>query len=285
MKFDDDRVDASQLQDQRGGRGGMSRGTAVGAGVGGVGILGLLLALLFGGALPQDTATPAAPAASSSSDVAVRCNQPGAIEQYDDCYIVKIFNETNEIWASQVSNYQRPTLVLFERGVRTACGPASSDTGPFYCPGDNKVYIDLGFMKQLQRQLGAEGRNAQAYIVAHEVGHHIQNITGTERRARQLQQQNRGRANEISVRLELQADCYGGVWARQANDRGNVQITQQELNEALNAAAAVGDDRIAQGAGQRVSPESFTHGTAAQRQAWFTKGFESGDPRVCDTFS
>lgn len=139
-------------------------------------------------------------------------------------------------------------------------------------------------MKQLQRQLGAEGRNAQAYIVAHEVRHHIQNITGTERRARQLQQQNRGRANEISVRLELQADCYGGVWARQANDRGNVQITQQELNEALNAAAAVGDDRIAQGAGQRVSPE-FTHGTAAQRQAWFTKGFESGDPRVCDTFS
>lgn len=283
MKFDDQNVDASQLQDQRGGRGGMSRGTAVGAGVGGVGILGLLIALIFGGALPQNTASAPAPAADTTSDVATRCNQPGAIEQYDDCYIVKIFNETNEIWAGQVSNYQRPTLVLFERGVRTACGPASSDTGPFYCPGDGKVYIDLGFMKQLQRQLGAEGRNAQAYIVAHEVGHHIQNITGTERRARQLQQQNRGRANEISVRLELQADCYAGVWAATAARQGILE--PGDIEEGLGAAAAVGDDRLQKMATGRVSPESWTHGSSEQRMQWFRRGFDAGDASACDTFN
>ena len=285
MKFDDSNVDASQLQDQRGGRGGMSRGATMGAGIGGVGLIGLLLALIFGGALPTQTAEEPTTQAGQASDVAVRCNQPGAIDQYEDCYILKIFNETNEVWAEQVQGYKRPTIVFFEKGVRTACGPASSDTGPFYCPGDAKVYVDLGFMKQLLNRLGAKGRNAEAYVIAHEVGHHIQNITGQEREVRRLQQQNPGRRNEYSVRLELQADCYAGVWARQANDSGKVQITKDELYEALNAAAAVGDDRIMAGAGQRVNPESFTHGSAQQRQDWFTKGFQSGDPRQCNTFA
>lgn len=287
MKFDDQNVDASQLQDVRGQRGGgsggfggMSRGTAIGGG--GLGIVGLLIAMFLGVNLTNDQSAPPPPQqAATGSDVAIRCNQPGAIDKYDDCFITKIFNENNEIWASQVQGYQRPTLVFFERAVRTACGPASSDTGPFYCPGDNKVYIDLGFMDQLLNRLGAKGRNAQAYVVAHEVGHHIQNITGQERKMRQLQQQDPRNKNKYSVMLELQADCYAGVWARQANDSGKVQITKEELYQALEAAAAVGDDRI----NPRASPESFTHGTSQQRQQWFSKGFESGDPRQCNTFA
>ena len=279
MKFDDNRVDASQLQDRRG----MSSGAKVGAGVGGMGILGLLIAVFFGGQLP--TQQPAAQP-QPTTDVAVRCNQPGAIDQFDDCYVLKVFNEVNEVWTTQIKNYQQPKLVFFEKAVQTRCGPASSESGPFYCPGDSNVYIDLGFLRQLQAQLRAPGRNAQAYVVAHEVGHHIQNITGTERKVRELQQRNPGRANDLSIRMELQADCYAGVWARQANDRGNVQITQQEFDEALEAAAAVGDDRIQAGASGRgrVSPETWTHGSSQQRQTWFGKGFQAGDPDVCNTF-
>ncbi len=291
MKFDDQNVDASQLQDVRGqrggggrGRGGMGSGATVG---GGLGILGLIIAVIFGvNVMGDDSAQQSAPQQQAAgTDVAVRCNQPGAIDQYDDCFITKIFNETNEIWAGEVQGYKRPTLVFFEQGVRTACGPATSQTGPFYCPGDSKVYVDLGFMRQLLRDLGAEGRNAQAYVIAHEVGHHIQNITGQERKVRQLQQQDPRNKNKYSVLLELQADCYAGVWARQANDSGKVEITQEELLQALNAAAAVGDDRIMKNAGMRVNPESFTHGSAAQRQEWFTKGYQTGDPRQCNTFA
>ncbi len=288
MKFDDGKVDASQVQDLRGGRGGggggMGRGATVG---GGLGIVGLIIAVIFGvnvvGSESQTQYVPVPNQAGmgTGSDIATRCNQAGAIDQYEDCFITKIFNETNEIWGSQVQGYRRPTIVFFERGVRTACGPASSQTGPFYCPGDNKVYVDLGFMQQLLRRLGANGRNAEAYVIAHEVGHHVQNITGQERRVRQLQGQDPRNRNRYSVLLELQADCYAGVWARQANDRGNVQITQQELNQALEAAAAVGDDRI----DPRSSPESFTHGSAQQRQEWFSRGFQSGDARQCNTFA
>jgi uncharacterized protein len=277
VEFDDQRVDASQLQDRRG----MSSGAKMGAGVGGLGILGLIIALLLGGGLPGSD-TSSQPAAST--DVAVRCNQPGAIAQYDDCYALKIFNEVNEVWPQQVRGYRPPTLVFFERGVQTRCGPAASQSGPFYCPGDSNVYIDLGFPRQLQQQLGAPGRNAQAYVIAHEVGHHIQNITGTERKVRQLQQQNPRRANELSVRLELQADCYAGVWARLANDNGNVRITQQEFDQAMNAAAAVGDDRIQTGAGARVNPESWTHGSAQQRQTCSARA-SSQAIRACATRS
>lgn len=284
MKFDDSNVDASQLQDRRG----MSRGARAGVGAGGLGIIGLLLALLFGGGggqLPGGGETQQTAEGASGSDVATRCNQPGAIEQYDDCYVLKIFNETNEVWSDLVGRgYRNPTLVYFEQGVNTACGPASSQTGPFYCPGDAGVYIDLGFMKQLQRQLGAEGRYAQAYIISHEVGHHLQNLQGIERQVRQQQRRNPRQANQLSVRMELQADCYAGVWARVANDQGNVQITQAEFNEALAGAAAVGDDRIQIATQGRTNPESWTHGSAKQRQEWFGRGFQTGDPNSCDTF-
>ncbi len=298
MKFDDSNVDASQVQDLRGGRGGggPGRGGGMGRGatVGGLGIIGLIMAVFFGvnvaGNEPEPQFIPTQTQTQSQtrtgttmgtgSDLATRCNQPGAIDQYEDCFITKVFNETNEIWASQVQGYRRPTLVFFERGVRTACGPASSDTGPFYCPGDDKVYIDLPFMKQLLNRLGANGRNAEAYVIAHEVGHHIQNITGQERRVRQLQGQDPRNRNALSVRMELQADCYAGVWARQANEQGKVQITPSELDQAREAAAAVGDDRI----NPRLGQEHFTHGSAQQRQEWFNRGFDSGDPRQCNTF-
>jgi hypothetical protein len=290
MKFDDNRVDTSQLQDRRG----MGTGGRMGAGAGGMGIVALILFLLFGGNLGDSGFDPTSlglePASGDrggvpTEDLAAKCAAEGALDAEDDCFVLKIFNETNEVWGGNVDGYTRPTLVFYNNAVRTACGSASSQAGPFYCPGDTNVYIDLSFLNQLQRQLGAEGRNAQAYVVAHEVGHHIQNLIGTERQVRALQQRDPSSANAYSVKMELQADCYAGVWARQANDRGNVVTTKQEFDEAIRAAGAVGDDHIMESAGMRVDPEKFTHGSAQQRQFWFGRGYESGDPNRCDTFN
>lgn len=290
VKFDDSNIDTSQLQDRRG----MGRGGVMGAGAGGLGIIGIILFLLLGGNLGDAGFDPAGmglepgsadKGAVATEDLAVKCAEEGALDKYDDCFVLKIFNETNEVWGSQVDGYTRPTLVFYEQGVRTGCGAASSQAGPFYCPPDQMVYIDLGFLNQLQQQLGAQGRNAQAYVVAHEVGHHIQKLVGTEEQVRQAQQRNPGRANALSVRMELQADCYAGVWARNANDNGNVVISQEEFDEAMNAAAAVGDDHIMADAGMRVDPERFTHGSAKQRQYWFQQGYSTGDPNKCDTFN
>lgn len=287
MQFDDDKIDTSELEDRRG----MSRGTAVG---GGMGIIGVILALFFGinvaGDGGQQQASPQQQTgAQAASDLAQRCARPGALQQYDDCFVLKSFNETNEIWTSLFADsgqrYPKPKMVFFSGQVSTGCGAANSQMGPFYCPPDQKVYIDLDFLNQLQRSYGANGRYAQSYIVAHEVGHHIQTVTGTERKVRQLQQRNPRQQNALSVRMELQADCYAGVWGRLANDRGNVRITRQEFDQAMNAAAAVGDDRIMEKAGQRARPEAFTHGSAAQRQEWFNRGFNTGDYSSCDTFS
>jgi predicted metalloprotease len=182
-------------------------------------------------------------------------------------------------------DYRQPTLVFFEQGTQTGCGTASSQVGPFYCPPDEGVFFDLGFLEQLQRDFGAEGRYAQTYIAAHEVGHHIQTLLGTERQVRQAQQQNPSEQNALSVAMELQADCYAGVWSRLADDAGNFAITENELDQALNAAAAVGDDRIQQRTQGRVDPESWTHGSSEQRREWFLTGYNSGDMDQCDTFN
>lgn len=282
MRFDDRNVDVSGLEDHRG-----MRGSTIGFGAGGLGLLGLLLALLFGGGLPFDAGT-APQSDSRTEDLSVKCAQPGALQQYDDCFVLKIFNETDEVWAGEFqqrgSTYREPTLVFFSGSTQTGCGPATSQTGPFYCPPDERVYFDLDFLRQLQAQFGAEGRYAQAYITAHEVGHHIQIITGIEQKVRRQQQANPRQVNQLSVRMELQADCIAGVWGRLANDRGNVVITQQEYAQALRAAAAVGDDRIMATTTGRVDPEAFTHGTSAQRQEWFERGFRTGDINTCDTF-
>jgi predicted metalloprotease len=175
--------------------------------------------------------------------------------------------------------------VFFSGGVQTdGCGGASSQSGPFYCPADQLVYFDLGFLEQLQAEFGATGDLAAQYIVAHEYGHHVQNITGISDRTNAAQQQNPGVANEFSVALELQADCFAGAWAASVAERGLFD-REGEIEEALGAAEAVGDDRILESAGREVNPESFTHGSAEQRRTWFAKGFETGDPEQCTTFN
>ena len=178
--------------------------------------------------------------------------------------------------------YRPAKLVLFRGAVSSACGDAQSAMGPFYCPGDEKVYIDLGFYQELRDRFGAPGDFAQAYVLAHELGHHIQKLLGTEAKVRSLQRGSPDEQNALSVRLELQADCYAGIWAHEADREG--MLEGGDIEEGIGAAAAVGDDRLQREAGQAVDPEGFTHGTSAQRTEWFRRGFEHGDIRSCDTF-
>ena len=204
-------------------------------------------------------------------------------------FVSVVLADTEDVWnklfADAGSNYKEPTLVLFSGAVHSACGSASSATGPFYCPGDEKVYIDLSFYDELQTKFGAPGDFAMAYVVAHEVGHHIQNILGTSNKLDRA----RGRVsqeeyNQLSVRLELQADFYAGVWAHHAQRMKNI-LEEGDIKEALNAANAIGDDRLQQQSQGRVVPDAFTHGTSAQRMRWFKKGYETGDINQGDTFS
>jgi predicted metalloprotease len=200
-----------------------------------------------------------------------------------------ILADTEETWsrlfADRGADYPEPTLVLFTDRVASACGTQSSAVGPFYCPADQQVYIDLGFFGELSERFGAPGDFAQAYVVAHEVGHHVQNVLGTSSRVhaerRRVSEQE---ANALSVRQELQADCYSGVWAHHA-DRARNLLEQGDLEEGLRAAHAIGDDTLQRNAGRHVVPESFTHGSAEQRMRWFRIGFDSGDMDRCDTFS
>lgn len=288
VPFDDNQVDVGGVDDRR-GRGGSLGGMPVALGGGGVGIVGIILFLVVnvlgggsGAGLVPDSAAMQG-SAETTEQLRTRCNSDGAIDQYDDCYVIKSYNEINEVWADNLQGYEKPRLVFFEQATQTGCGQASSQVGPFYCPADLSVYIDLGFLAQLQQQFGAEGRYAQTYIVAHEVGHHLQNLSGTERKVRQLQQSQPSRENELSIGLELQADCYAGAWSTLANKAGNFSITQAELDEALGAAAAVGDDRIQQQTQGRVNPETWTHGSSQQRHDWFLRGYESGDLNQCDS--
>jgi predicted metalloprotease len=178
--------------------------------------------------------------------------------------------------------YDDARLVMFTRAVNTGCGQASSDTGPFYCQLDSTVYVDLGFFQELSRRFQAPGDFAQAYVIAHEVGHHVQNQVGIASRVRELSEENPDDTNELSVRQELQADCFAGVWAHSTYERGLLE--EGDLEEGLTAASAVGDDRIQKEATGRVNEETWTHGSSAQRQKWFGRGFDSGDPDQCDTF-
>jgi len=253
---------------------------------GGGGIIGLIVIVLFnvlnsqlGGTQPAttDTFSTAAP----SSNLAQRCNTSGAIDQYNDCYVVKSYNEINEVWDAQLgpSRYRHPQLVFFEQAAQTGCGNASSSVGPFYCPADESIYIDLGFLAELQKRFGANGRYAQTYIVAHEAGHHIQHLSGADRLAANARDS--ASQQRISIGTELQADCYAGVWSTQANRAGNYSIGEAELNEALTAAAAVGDDRIQAKTQGRVDPESWTHGSAQQRHDAFLTGYRAGQLEAC----
>ena len=196
-----------------------------------------------------------------------------------------ILASTEDVWNQKIDNYREPTLVLFKNSVRSACGSASSATGPFYCPGDEKLYIDLAFFKDMERQLNAPGDFAQAYVIAHEVGHHIQKLMGITDEMNKLRQKlTKTEYNKYSVRLELQADFIAGVWAHHSQ-KGLKWMEAGDLEEALNAANAIGDDRLQKKSTGQVVPDSFTHGTSEQRVRWFKKGFETGDLSQGDTFS
>jgi predicted metalloprotease len=196
-----------------------------------------------------------------------------------------IVSDANDSWEQQFAHdgqqFPRAPVVLFRDATQSGCGVGQSAMGPFYCPADQKVYIDLAFYDELQNRFGAPGDFAQAYVIAHEVGHHVQNVLGLSDQVREAQQRNPSEANELSVRLELQADCFAGIWARTAQQEDRLDVG--DIDEALGAAAAVGDDRIQSQAGA-VNPETWTHGSAEQRATWFRRGFESGNVESCDTF-
>lgn len=263
------------LEDRR-SAGGMGRGLGIGGTV-----VVLALSLIFGRDLFSDLGVEPAVGAAGAPMTAA----DSAAEETGVQFISFVLDDVQTTWAKVLPQYgggrYRPArLVLFRNSTDSGCGPAQSAMGPFYCPLDERVYLDLGFFEELKQRFGASGDFAQAYVVAHELGHHVQHVLGTDARLRQAQESNPSEANQLSVRLELQADCYAGVWAHSTQGR---LLEQGDIDEALGAASAVGDDRIQQRTRGRINVDSFTHGSAAQRSQWFKRGFESGDPRSCDT--
>ena len=293
------RVDTSQIDDQRsagGGGGGGIGGLPIGGG-GLAGIVVTVLVALVGGYFGINNlgGGGGAPQTGDNTSLQQQCSQAEAIKQLD-CRNALFVNSIQDYWADAYPQsfgdaYKPAKTVFFSNQVRTACGAADSGVGPFYCPADDRVYIDLTFYRQLADQLGAPGEFAQPYVLAHEYGHHIQDIAGTEAAMRREQERNPDEANRLSVKLELQADCYAGVWAKNATgtDVGGQQIfksiSQQDIQEGLDTASKIGDDTLQQRSGGSINPAEFTHGTSAQRQEWFSKGHESGDPKTCDTFA
>jgi predicted metalloprotease len=282
-------LDPSQVEDYRGRRGTVPGGTpmALGGAGGLIGVIVLVAFLLLGGgggglgdlgALSGQTVGPG----TASSELQTECRTGADANEREDCRIVAVINSVQAYWAKALRNYEPAKTRFFTGTIQTGCGAASAAVGPFYCPGDGYVYIDLGFFDQLQSQLGARGGPlAEAYVLAHEYGHHVQDLTGTLRTANRDTGPQGGQ-----VRLELQADCYAGLWVGRALDTGFIEdITREDVADALDAAAAVGDDRIQERAQGRVTPESFTHGSAEQRQSWFVRGIQGSGPRSCDTFS
>ncbi|WP_326663714.1 KPN_02809 family neutral zinc metallopeptidase [Streptomyces sp. NBC_00385] len=295
MRFDDDAdLDTSEVRDTRGSRIPGGRAT-VGGGI--AGVIALILGLLFGvgpdqlGLSSGDSGTTAT--ASSAAQVGQNCRTGRDANTKDDCRTVAVVNSVQDYWGQEFqrrdATYGSARTVLFTDRVNTACGSATSAVGPFYCPGDRQVYLDLGFFDELRTKFGSSGGPfAEAYVVAHEYGHHVQNQMGTLARS----QDGRTGENSNAVKVELQADCYAGVWANHATTTPDestgrpliTELTRADIRDGLDAAASVGDDRIQERFQGRVTPESWTHGSAAQRQQWFTTGFTSGDMAACDTF-
>jgi predicted metalloprotease len=274
---------SQNVEDRRGMS--MGRGAAVG-GIGGIGFLIVaVLYLLLGGdpaQLVEQLPVDNGPSASTSSAPP----PPGQDEMVDFVSVVLADTEDtwNPVFASIGRQYEEPHLVIFSGQVRSACGMAGAAMGPFYGPADHKLYIDLSFYDELKQRFRAPGDFAQAYVIAHEVGHHVQNLLGINGEVQAMQRRaSKTEANELSVRLELQADCLAGVWGFHTQRERNM-LESGDLEEALNAASAIGDDRIQRESTGRVVPDSFTHGTSAQRVKWFRTGFETGDVAACDTF-
>jgi predicted metalloprotease len=266
------------------GRGGM----AVGGGCGT--LIVVILALIFGVDPSQFLSGGGGPTEGPTAPASRPGGAPGQPPQDDEDsrFIRRVLGTTEDVWNDVFkrngSDYREPTLQLFTGRADSACGRATSAVGPFYCPADQKVYIDLSFYDELQSRFRAPGDFAQAYVIAHEVGHHVQNLLGTSDKVTNLQRRaGEAQSNDLSVRLELQADCYAGVWGFYAKQRN--MLDPGDLEEALNAASAIGDDRLQRESQGYVVPDSFTHGSSQQRMRWFRQGFDSGDVRRCDTFS
>jgi len=282
MKMDNER-DSQNVEDRRGqaGGGGFSRGRGLAGG--GLGMVAVVVVALFLGVDPGTLiqALDGGPAPTQSSGPA-----PDTASDADARFVSRVLASTEDVWTAEFrrtgKQYEPPRLILFTGATQSGCGPAQVAMGPFYCPNDRRVYIDMAFFREMERRLGAPGDFARAYVIAHEVGHHVQNLLGVLPRAQQAQQRAGGgaAANAISVRVELMADCLAGFWARRADEMRRI-LDAGDIDEGINAAAAVGDDRL-QGSG--AHQERFTHGTSAQRTQWFRTGLQANAVEGCDTF-
>jgi predicted metalloprotease len=289
MKWEGNRQ-SDNVEDRRSGGGGLGGGGLFGGRSIGIGTI--VVALVGGWIFGINPLTLLGLLSGGGAPTAQVQQGPAQRPPADDrmaSFVSTVLADTEDVWtqvfAQNGGRYQEPRLVLFRGATATACGQGQAAMGPFYCPADQKVYIDLGFYETLQKRLGAPGDFAQAYVIAHEVGHHVQNLLGISGKVDEM----RGRVskvdyNALSVRLELQADCFAGVWANHAQ-RARAILEQGDVEEAMNAAARIGDDALQQAGGGKVVPESFTHGTSAQRARWFNTGLQQGTVRSCDTFS
>ncbi|ELB2793545.1 neutral zinc metallopeptidase [Aeromonas hydrophila] len=275
-----DRRESNNVEDRR------QQGGGSGIPIGGKGRLILLVVVMVAGYYGVDLSPLLSEPTTQSQPQRQEMSQPAKdpLARFTSVMLASTEDAWGEIFQQSGSRYQAPKLVLYRGSTRTGCGQGQSVMGPFYCPADRTVYIDLSFYQEMRDKLGADGDFAQGYVVAHEVGHHVQNLLGIERKMREQQQGlSRAEQNKLSVKLELQADCFAGVWGHYM-EREQV-LEHGDLEEALNAAQAIGDDRLQQQSQGRVIPDSFTHGSSAQRYAWFKRGFDSGKPASCNTFA
>jgi predicted metalloprotease len=276
---------SKNIEDRRGSSGGFGGGMAP-MGIGGTIVL-LVLSLIFGRDFVGGGSNEQASPQSAPGEIASPANE-SPDEAREVQFVSFVLDSAQAVWSrlapEQVgARWHDAKLVLFRDGTQTGCGTGETAMGPFYCPNDEKVYLDLSFFDDLRSRFGAPGEFAQAYVIAHELGHHVQHLAGLDQRVRRAQQTNSDQANELSVRLELQADCFAGVFGHEMQNE-NI-LDPNDLEDGLRAAAAVGDDRLQREATGRVVPESFTHGTSAQRASWFRRGFDTGDARQCNTFA
>lgn len=272
--------ESDNIEDRRGGGGG--RGVAMGGGIGGIIVL---LIYLFMGGDPSQVANQLQNAAPSQTSTAPRSAEEEKLASFTKVVLGLTETVWDSIYQSNRSSYEKPVLVMFSGQTQSGCGSASSASGPFYCPGDRKVYIDLSFFDELSQKFQAPGEFAMAYVIAHEVGHHLQTLNGTSQKVHSARRRlSEKEYNQLSVKLELQADFLAGVWAHHANKLRNI-LDPGDLESALNAANAIGDDRLQKQSKGYVVPDAFTHGTSKQRMYWFKKGFDSGDLSQGDTFS